>query len=98
MPEVEKVEFSGAVLEGEVYLRAYDVTHALRGAIDYYTELIDNAADEAPEGSETEWYTSLVCWSSIIEALTAEADAYDVASMEFLAQHEDEDDEDDEDD
>lgn len=94
MQEVEKIEFSGAVLEGEVFLRAFDVTQALRHAIAYYEDLIEQAPDEPAEGEEKQWYASLVSWASAVEVLTAEADAYDVAAFDFLAQHEDDEDED----
>lgn len=85
MPEVEKIEFSGAILEGECYLRAFDVTSALRHAIEFYEDLIAKAPETPAEGHEVEWLTSLSGWACAIEVLQAEADAYDVAAMSFLA-------------
>jgi len=77
---VETFQFHGAISDdGEVYIRAIDMTGMFRATIAHFTALF--VALEDVEGEDRDTGISLV---AAIQVLQQESDAVDVAAMDFL--------------
>ena len=79
-PVVESFEFHGAVSDdGAVYIRAQDIVGMMRATIVHYTAIFDALPD--PDGVDRDQAISLMAGSQVLQQ---EADAVDVAAMDFL--------------
>ena len=77
---VDTFTFSGFICDdGDVYLKASDLTAMFRSSIAYYTDLF--TALEDVDGEDRDSGISLV---AAIQVLEQESDAIDVACMDFL--------------
>ena len=77
---VESFKFHGAVSDdGYVYIRAQDMTDMFRASVVHYTALFAELGD--PDGANRDQAVSL---AAACQVLTQEADAVDVAAMDFL--------------
>ncbi len=79
--EVEEIEFSGAMLNGEVYLRALDVVASLRATAAFCGRMVDEADEE---DLDREDYAEVVAFEALRVMFEQEADSIDVVCMHFI--------------